>query len=307
MVTDDKEARLIADAGVGRQLREHIRKDSNLYSWAGEIALLDDLSCLNELYVMWDSWRHKGRVTGEIEGHPVLGKVVRSIRSRNVNESIQKKTTELGMLTSLMGVEDYGISGMALGSFPSNSGENDPLAYFLLSELDNPYCTILIRGKPGSGKTDLALLLIQFYRARRKVLIASNMESFVSQDMFLRSKSELVSWLNANLEKNKIVLLDEASSWYNARKFTKVESWEFGELVRKVRKRRGKLILIGHREKDIDIDYRELCTLEIEKYDHRNPTRAIVYVDGREIYVNDIPATLLEFDTYDMGDFDLSE
>lgn len=297
MTEAEKDTRLLTDAGIGRQLREHIRKDPNLHDWSGEIASHDDLEALNVIHIFYDSWLARGLIESDISAHPVLGKVIRSIRSRNVNESIQKKTTELGMLTSLMGAEDYGISARGLAP--------DSLPQFILEELDNPYCSIWIRGKPGSGKTDLALLLMQFYKARRKVWVASNMKSFENQDGYVRCLEELEEFLDVHVPDIILVLLDESSSWYNSRNFSKKDNLEFGVVLRTIRKRKGKLILIGHRKTDIDIDYRELCTLEIEKPSHRNPKRAIFYIDDRKIDIKDIPATLLIYDTYDMGDFNI--
>ena len=178
---------------------------------------------------------------------------------------------------------------------------------------------IVIFGRLDSGKTDLALLLAQKmleYDMVKKV--ATNIK--IEDDSIFRDKFERVTsveklkiWLEEDKRTHKLFILDECGENIDARNPMGRINKEIRYVGFKVRKYRQKMILIIQRIKDLESTFRsdELTLAKIKKL---GKTRAIIISDlfvGRwntdTVFLNDIPKTKINFDTYDVAPFELDE
>ena len=155
---------------------------------------------------------------------------------------------------------------------------------------------IYIKGEPGSGKTNIALLLGQLWEREQdgETEIASNIRSLQRQDRWIERYSELEQWAQQGVKElpdggttlksdapRRLYIFDEASSHahgsgtegYNAATL-------LGPLVKKIRKGNAGLIIIGHDGKDVAPSVRVLAKV-VERY-VENKKRATVYHSIRE-------------------------
>jgi len=153
---------------------------------------------------------------------------------------------------------------------------------------------IYLMGEPGSGKTNIALLLAQLWariqeREGRSYELASNIRTWEEQDHWIERFSELKSWATEFVEDlpgggetladgapRKLYVFDEASSHavgIGEQGFQ--AGMLLGPLVKKIRKGNAGLIIIGHDGKDVHPAVRVLAVV-IRRY-VENKKRATLY------------------------------
>lgn len=134
---------------------------------------------------------------------------------------------------------------------------------------------IYVFGEPGSGKTNISLLLAQLYeREYETAELASNIRTWEEKDRWIPSYPALSDWLDENTKRidgggitqkadanPKLFVFDEASSHATGRGKEGYETaMKMGPLVRKIRKANAGIIIIGHDGKDVHPAIRTLAT-----------------------------------------------
>ena len=166
-----------------------------------------------------------------------------------------------------------------------------------------------IAGNMGSGKTDFAILLAELYHTWLNGKVASNIQSFKEKDEYCSGIEELERWLKSEAgekqkQSNKLFIFDEASSHASgySKDSTKVER-QFSNLLKKFRKYRASLIIIGHTGKDIHPDIRRLLNDFVLKVGLKEAVfyRSVTNAEGsgKRFKLKGIPRTNYTFNTYE--------
>lgn len=176
---------------------------------------------------------------------------------------------------------------------------------------------IYIKGEPGSGKTNIALLLAQLWRREQDgaTELASNIRSLQDQDRWIESFSGLDEWATEGVvdlpdggttldsdAPRRLYVFDEASSHAQGRGEQGYNAGMLlGPLVKKIRKGNAGIIIIGHDGKDVHPSVRVLAKV-VERY-VENKKRATLYQSIRErkgvdeiVSLSGVPQTDLTYD-----------
>jgi len=186
--------------------------------------------------------------------------------------------------------------------------------------MDKEASILYIYGEPGSGKTNIALLLAQVWgrlqdRHSEKWELASNIRSFKAQNAWIERYSELESWAKEYVDEGddgqdtlvddaprKLYIFDEASSHAVGigEKGFKAGTL-LGPLVKTIRKGNCGIIIIGHDGNDVHPAVRELAQV-CERY-VGNKKRASFYQSIRRrkndnliVDVKGVPQTDYQYD-----------
>lgn len=141
--------------------------------------------------------------------------------------------------------------------------------------VDRPAPILYIFGAPGSGKTNVGLLLAEVWsRVHDDGLLASNIRSWQEQDDWLPTYGALRAWLGEATEdidggttrredaRPRLFVFDEASSHASGRGGQGLETGKkLGPLVYQIRKSRAGLVIIGHDGRDVHPAVRTLATV----------------------------------------------
>ena len=139
----------------------------------------------------------------------------------------------------------------------------------LLDRLDNDgaLTNILAAGNPNTGKTNTVSVLAELAKAKwSDLLIVSNVATWDLTDELATSAFDLATTLIEHRDTPKFVLIDEASTHFDAR----TKSYEVASQWSPLCKRMSKLnvevaAVIGHTGKDIDPEQKRLCNLALYK------------------------------------------
>jgi hypothetical protein len=175
---------------------------------------------------------------------------------------------------------------------------------------------IYIYGEPGSGKTNIGLLLSQLWkREHPNGVIGSNIRTWEECDKWIPRHPALEEWLEEPLEsisgggtarkegaKHRLFVFDEASSHASGRGKQGYEAGKLlGPLIYKIRKSRAGLIIIGHDGRDVHPSVRTLATV-IER-NRGELKKATVWEDvknregqGKIMEISGIPETDYRYD-----------
>ena len=163
--------------------------------------------------------------------------------------------------------------------------------------MDREAPILYIYGEPGSGKTNISLLLAQVWtrlqdRRSEDWELASNIRTFKAQDAWIERYSELEKWAKEHVDPlpeggstladdapRKLFIFDEASSHAVGSGEKGFKTGQLlGPLVRTIRKGNCGLIIIGHDGKDVHPAVRELahvCRRYVKNYKRATFYRSI--------------------------------
>jgi len=170
-----------------------------------------------------------------------------------------------------------------------------------------PAALVVVEGRMGTGKTDFALLLAE---KALEIGVVDAVATNIATDRFKRicCYVELVDWLEEcrALGYKPCYVLDEADSVIDARNPLSKINKKFRELVWRLRKYRGKMIIVTHRWEDLEAAIRPFTTAIFRKVALR---RAVVelafeYAGRTVIEIDRIPKTSVRYDTYDVAPFE---
>jgi len=178
----------------------------------------------------------------------------------------------------------------------------------------HPASIIVVSGKMNTGKTDFALYLTEnILNIGYISKVGSNIR--VKDDRFERitSVEGLKKWIEKDRKVRKLFVLDECGEHIDTRNPLSRMNKELRYLGFKIRKYRGKMILIIQRLEDLESTFRSReITLAIFK--KLSKKRCMVYSDllrekdyGDAVELKNIPRTSIKFNTYDIAPFFLEE
>ncbi len=153
-----------------------------------------------------------------------------------------------------------------------------------------------IYGRPGSGKTSFSLLLAQdILHFNNTHIFLTNMTVEHPRFKFAATASQLLEYL-ARYER-PFLILDDSSAFYNSTEAMSSHVRSMNDLLVVIRKFRANLILIAHTYQYLPRIVKEWGEWIAKK---RNKTKA----EMDYFVVQDIPATTLQYNTYEVGYFD---
>lgn len=175
--------------------------------------------------------------------------------------------------------------------------------------------SVIIRGKPGTGKTNLALLFIDANADR--CVWASNNRGIKGK--FIDNWGDLRAWLNEPSDKIKIFIFDDVSDIFSARRSMRKEHEPLRQyLIVECRKKGAFFIAIEHHEQTVDIDVRRAATWVLEKpwdYVPGDQSDGVPLEQIKKVYgyrhedfiwwTDNIPKTEIEFDSLIRGEWRL--
>ncbi|RZN60860.1 AAA family ATPase [Methanonatronarchaeum sp. AMET6-2] len=281
------------------ELKEKIDNDDIQYLHK-HMGLVQDRECLDLLSYLSHNWPaiHKEGQQQQIETPPdfMESELAISIIKREATSLLNKAVIE------------GNISVMKRVSGPRKRGRDISGIQTLRKierKMDEPVWICYVYGNMGTGKTDLALLLSELWKSGGHGReIGSNIKSFEEKQRYIKDFPQLKTWLSSN-KKEKIFVFDEASSHvsgygsdsYDATKY-------FSKLLKKFRKHKAHLVIIGHTGKDVHPDIRRLATDKIKKLTKKDAVFCKeIGTDGEpeeiELEIKGIPRTNYTFDTYE--------
>lgn len=305
-------------AGYARQTREFIKNNPDLHNWAGEISDPTDYALLSKLTNFWSTLKRKGMIpkNARIEDHPIIGQAVKNIRSRNINNGIQKHAGELGLFTFLAGQQETVLSALGI-SGRGVTTDIEVVQRIFDTHMDPPGSGIHIYGQTGSGKTTTAVSILEYRKnSKPDIMIASNIRSLSGIEYtFIDDLDTLIAWKEAYPLNEKWFLGDEMSTHWNARNHAHKGNKDMAEETRKIRKVESedpnaegcKLILIGHSEDDIDKYGRDSFNLRIEKDSRLTPHIAHLHFDDNIISIKDLVKPLSTFNDKEWVNFNTNK
>jgi len=187
----------------------------------------------------------------------------------------------------------------------------------LIDLLAVPAPIIYIYGEPGSGKTNLALLLAQLWKREQgdDALLGSNIRTWKEADEWCPSYGDLTRWLGQQTEEidgggitqtddavPMLFVFDEASSHASGRGEDGYEAGQkLGPLVYKIRKARAGLVIIGHDGKDVHPAVRTMADVVQKRRGELKKATVFEDVQNREgvneiMALNGIPETDYRYD-----------
>ena len=203
---------------------------------------------------------HRGNLSfaREIDGVPdsLLGEVTKTLATDLAADAIQ--AGNFGQVSHLVGVTESETAGNAL-----------TLAARLNEELQNGGAPAFIAGvgNPNTGKTNLAVLLYQLRKAilDEDLKLVSNVRT-LDPDHLTTSAHDLACVLLEHRDENTFVLLDEGSTHFDARTYSREVAQQFTPLAKRFAKIGvDSFCTIGHTGKDLHPEVKRLVTLAFNK------------------------------------------
>lgn len=175
--------------------------------------------------------------------------------------------------------------------------------------------SVIIRGKPGTGKTNLALLFIEANKDR--CVWASNNPGIPGT--FINNWNDLSKWLDEETDKIKIFIFDDVSDIFSARRSMRKEHEPLRQfLIVECRKKGAFFVAIEHHEGTVDIDVRRAATWMLDKpwdWVPGDQTDGVPLEQIKTVYgyrhgafvwwADTLPETEIEFDTMLRGEWDI--
>lgn len=226
------------------------------------------------------------------EDFPATAEETAAYRKLIENES----TTSLGKAVH---EGDAQTQAYAVGDPGSTSNiEGLDAIEWIQETMDRAAPIIYIFGPPGSGKTNLGVLLARIWRRQKGegALLGSNVRTLDDGDKWIPSFASLESWLGENtVERDdggivqaddaepRLMMFDEASSHASGRGEDGHHAGRLlGPLVYKIRKARAGLIIIGHDGRDVHPAVRTLATCVEKRRGERKTARFFEDVRDRQ-------------------------
>jgi hypothetical protein len=230
----------------------------------------------------------------------------------------QLMMTRLETLTAFDSVRAGDVSSMRGVAGSPGDEDVDMSAYRTIDELESlweDYPTLAAyiygptppEGPVGVGKTDFAYLLEEIgERVFPDLNVASNNET--DEFLTLTSWSEVEEWLKTT-DGPKLYILDEAAQVLQYADMTAGKA--ISQFLKLIRKYNGNIIIIGHTGRDIARDVRRQMLI-VRKDSKTSATIGTgLSEENEEIQIADemmsltnIPATRVEYDTLDEGEFE---
>lgn len=300
------------DNGVSRpieaEFREYTRENlpnqdhNDVYWFAGLVqneAVREHLAFCEEAYEPVEGMPKEFRDTQYAQ------EIVRKYGTHTATSALQ--VGNMGQLNYFSGLVSYekDVSGMKV------------LMSLMKMIEDIPVFICYIFGLMGSGKTDLAFLLLQVFSSiygRENVYLAANVSSD-DLDEEIDHYSRIVEILENRRERIQagenldefIMVIDEAAQIFTGTGSDQHKAKQLAKLLKLARKAKANLILIGQDGKDIDASLRALTTAFVHKESQK---KATFYRDvknrqgiGEMMSLSGIPPTDIDFSTWDEGDF----
>lgn len=247
----DTDERLFTAAKLREQVAGDLDGDPRLLDHAGIPTDDDTLRtmsfCQNALGVDWS--------TSEL-GQAMQSAVLTSTASTAVEDG------DAPTLSYLVGVTEQELDGSSL-RLPLRLDE-------LLSNNGAPAFVSGI-GNPNTGKTNFMALLAELRTATvDDLLVISNSRSWARTDVHVASSHDLAVALLQHRDRPKAVFVDEGSTHFDARTFSREVATQFTPVAKRFAKLGVDFFgTVGHTGKDLHPEVKRLTTLAYFKYDKK--------------------------------------
>lgn len=234
-------------AKLREQVRGDLDGDGRLHPHAGTIPDPDDRATLSFVE----------SALGESFEDTALGDVVLpKMMTDEATEAVH--SADGSTLSHLVGVTEQDLDASSL-----------TLPVRLLDHLDNngALTTILAAGQPNTGKTNTMAVLAELSKAYwDDLMVISNVRSWELTDEVATTSHDLAVTLLENRDVPKFVLVDEASTHFDARTNSYDVASQWSPLQKRMSKVGTEVVgVIGHTGKDVDPEAKRLSNLAFWK------------------------------------------
>lgn len=179
----------------------------------------------------------------------------------------------------------------------------------ILDLFKRPSVIIFIRGRRGSGKTDISLLIAEtLYKHKVISEIATNIKILESPFTInhISSLDDLEAWLKSSRSR-KLYILDEAGKAIRRRAPMSSLNIHILDNIQVIRHYRASLIIIAPSDEFVDRAAlgEDILDVVITKPSFKNPKVALWadLIDMQQFTLKNIPATSVRYDSYDVAPF----
>ena len=175
---------------------------------------------------------------------------------------------------------------------------------FCLKRLFDIPSLVLIVGKWKVGKTDFALLIGELLLKLNLIdKMASNIETIDPRVTFISDLVNIKRWLHAD-RSTKLYILDEANTHLIRRRAMSRKNVEAIAILPEISKAHGRIIVIGHDEKNMDSAFTSSVYLRGIFEKHTQKSVSLIsdrLTDNYDFY--NLPRTTIKFDPYLIAPF----
>lgn len=254
----DIDEHLLTAAKLREQARKRLEGNDTLLRHAG-VPLDDaDLSALSFVESAYKSAPASERVAASFSGTDLGQLVTESFETEAATAAVESGNGSV--LAALVGITEQDLDGGSLRL---------PLLLAEALENDGAPAFIIAAGAPNSGKTNTVSLLHELRDlAVPDLLVLSNVRTWDRTDCVVTGMHDLAVTCLEYRDRPKAVLIDEASTHFDARTYKQAIAEQWSPVAKRFAKMGVDMAsLVGHTGKDIHPEAKRLCSLGIHKTD----------------------------------------
>jgi hypothetical protein len=293
----DSDENLLAAAKLREAIRGDLDHGDDAYPHTGIVQDRDRQRSVSFVESLFAGGHDRDRLDSSSFEQTNLGRAVLDAETTEAaTEAV--KTSNGSVLSHFTGITERDLDGSSLRL---------PLRVNALIENNEAPAFILATGNPNSGKTNTLLELVEIRDyVLDDLMVLSNIRSFARTDRVVTSAHSLATELIRHRDRPKFVIIDEGSTHFDARTYSRDVAIQFTPLAKRFAKIGVDAFgAIGHTGKDIHPELKRLTTFPIFKTDkevmeiYESWPSDADFPDGHLFTVDDLEPTSFAYDPDD--------